>query len=250
MFKTSLRTFGAAILSLAAIASAPTASAAIVTGSWDPALPNPPFDNLGWTTTINLKVDDRCSAGAQSLPAIVNVRVFGKSFGCRESPLLATSLFSILSAEIGIYDLGTNRIVDVLTFIPASFTPLFLDLGVGGAIEFLFSSTDSNSVQGDIARTSNFQFKLALPGNAPRITYRERLIGGGFGGDFTTAAGMPTETEFSINPNSLQDQVLQRTALEVGALVFSVPEPGSFALVGLALAAAGLSASRRRAVAA
>lgn len=219
---------------------APSASAAVVTGSWDPALPNPPFDNLGWTTTINLKISDDCSSGAQSLPFIINL--FGRSFGCRSNPLLSSSPFSILSAEIGIYDLSSRLLVDVLRFQPGSFTPFLLDLGSGGAITLLLSLTDSNAVQGGIDRTDAFDFKLALPGAAPAIQYRAV----GATGAFATAPGIPTETEFSINPDSAQAAVLLNTRLEVGQAVFNVvPEPGSLLLALLALGAAGAATSRR-----
>ena len=232
--------FGATLLGLAAAISAPTASAAIITGSWGPALPNPPFVNLGWTATINLKVDNECSNGAQSLPFIVNV--FGRSFGCRSNPLRSTTPFSILSAEIGIYDLTTNRIVDVLRFETSSFTPVLLELEPGGVIDFLLSTTDSNAVRGGIDRTDDYLFRLALPGSAPRIKYRAF----GTKGNFVTAPGVPTETQFAINPDSAQANVLSTTRLERDQPVFNrVPEPGSMALALMALGAAVAAANRR-----
>ena len=242
MFMSSFRVVGAAVLSIAAIATAPSASAAIVTGSWDPALPNPPFVNLGWTATVNLKVDNACSAGAVSLPFIVNA--FGRSFGCRANPFASTSLFTILSAEIGIYDLSSNRIVDVLRFNPASFTPVLLELEPGGVIDFLLSTTDSNAVRGTIDSTDEYEFRLALPGPAPRIKYRAFGVAGA---GFVTAPGVPTETAFAINADSAQASILASTRLEINQLVFNaVPEPGSMALALLALTAAGTVASRRR----
>jgi PEP-CTERM motif len=240
MLKSSLRAVGAAVLSIAAVVTAPSASAAIVTGSWDPALPSPPFVNLGWTTTVNLKIDDRCSAGAQSLPYIVNI--FGRSFGCRSNPLASTIPFSILRAEIGIYDLTTNRIIDVLDLRESSFTPVLLELGAGGVIEFLWAD-DSDPVRGNVDRTSNFDFKLLLPGTAPRIKFFDRSNPDD---GFVLAEGVPTETAFRIDPDALQTQVLADTRLVVGQTVFTaVPEPGSLALVGLALGAAGVAAARR-----
>ena len=242
MSTSSVRAIRAAILSLAAIAAASSASAAIVTGSWDPALPNPPFVNLGWTATVNLKIDNDCSAGAVSLPFIVNA--FGRSFGCRTNPFVSTSPFSILSAEIGIYDLSSNLIVDVLRFNPLSFTPVLLELEPGGVIDFLLSLTDSNAVRGTIDSTDDYEFRLALPGAAPRINFRAFGVAGA---GFVTADGVPTETAFAINPDSAQVNILATTRLEINQPVFNaVPVPGSLALALLALTAAGTVAISRR----
>jgi len=223
---------------------ASNASAAIVTGSWDPALPNPPFVNLGWTTTINLKVDNNCSNGAHSLP--FNDSLFGRSFSCLSNPSSPTSPFSILSAEIGIYDLSSNLLVDVLRFDPASFRPLLLKLQPGGVIDILLSLTDSDAVRGTIGRTDDYEFKLALQGAAPRIKYRA------FGATtrFVTATGVPTETEFAISLDdspAAQQQILNNTRLEINQPLFNaVPEPGSVALALLALGVAGATAGSAR----
>ena len=231
---------GATLFGLAVAIAAPSASAAIVTGNWDPALPNPPFDNLGWTTTLNLRVSDDCSLGAQTL-WIVNA--FGRSFGCRSNPFVGSSPLSILSAEIGLYDLSSRLIVDVLRFSPSSFTPVLANLGPGGAINFLLSLTDSNALRGNIGRTDDFDFKLSLPGVAPAIQYRAV----GATGAFTTDPVRPIETSFTVNPNSAQVSVIAASRLEVGQAVFNVvPEPGSLALALLALGVAGgVVASRR-----
>lgn len=232
---------GVGLLGVAAAVVAPLASAAIVTGSWDPALPDPPFDNLGWTTTINLKISDDCSAGPQSLPFIINI--LGQSFGCLSNPALPSSAFSILSAEIGIYDLTSLRIIDVLRFDPTAFDLFLLDLEGSGAISYLLSFTDSNTVSGSVAgRTSGFDFRLSLPGSAPAIQYRVGSSGG-----FTTDPTRPTETAFAVNADSDQAAIIAQTRLNVDDRVFNaVPEPGSLALALLALGAAGASGAARR----
>jgi hypothetical protein len=233
-----------ALLGLAGFALAPLASAAIVTGNWDPALPQGSFPGLGWTATINLKISDDCRQGAQSLPFIVNL--FGRSFGCNENPFDSSARFSILSAEVGIYDLNTFVIKDVLRFNASSFTPVLLNLDPGTSISYLLSLTDSNRVQGTIDATDDFEFRLSLPGDAPALKYRAF----GTTGPFITAPERPTETGYQVNDDSAQASVLATTRLEKGQAVFNaVPEPGSLALALLALGAAGAAAgnaARRR----
>ncbi len=240
MLKHLRRAAGAALLGLAAAITASPVSAAIVTGRWDPSLPQGVFPGLGWTTTINLQVSNDCTSGAVSLPYIVDI--FGSSFGCKANPFAATSPFSILSAQVGIYNLSNAVIEDVLTFNVSSFTPILLNLGTGGAITYLLSLTDSNPVRGGIPSDGNYDFKLSLPGSTPAIKY-EPLTGGGF----ITATAPPTQTDFTVNYVASPDAVIAATSLKVGQTVFTdVPEPGSRALVWLALGAAGIASSRRR----
>lgn len=240
MIKNTRSAARAALSGLAAFALAPLASAAIVTGNWDPALPQDSFPGLGWTATINLKISDDCRQGAQSLPFIVNL--FGRSFGCNENPLASSSRFSILSAEVGLYDLNTFVIKDVLRFNPTSFTPVLLNLDPGVSISYLLSLTDSNRVRGTIDATDDFEFRLSLPGDAPALKYRAF----GTTGAFITAPERPTETGYQVNDDSAQASVLATTRLEKGQAVFNaVPEPGSLALALLALGAAGAAARRR-----
>jgi len=240
--------FGATLLGLAAVAAAPTASAAIITGSWDPALPAV-FGNLGWSATINVDISDACLRPDGSTPLMFNLNIFGRTLGCRGSPV-ALAPFTILSAQIGIYDLTSGLIVDVLTLNPRSFRPTLLQLGPGSSIDYLFSSTDSNDVG---TRATEFdqlyafdadyltaRFKLDLPGPAPNILYQLASTGG-----FQPGSNPTTQTAFVLSENVLGATVVQNTRLIVGQSVFSVPEPGSLALALLALGAAGAAASRR-----
>jgi len=215
----SLRNFfSAAALGLAAVVAAPTASAAIVTGSWDPALPDPPFKNLGWTTTINLQTDCK------------NVSCTG-----------AQKAFTFLSAQIGFYDLTSGILVEVLTLDPRSFRPEKLVL-TPHQITDLRSSTASNAVKGGLVDrgTSAFEFRLGLPGREPVIMYRSLELPES---DFITAPGLAIQTGFAVNPDIMINQVLANSLLVVPG---RLPEPGSLALALLALGAAGAAASRRK----
>jgi len=240
---------GATLLGLAAVVTAPAASAAIITGSWDPALPEV-FGNLGWSATINVDISDACLRPDGSTPLMFNLNIFGRTLGCRGSPV-ALAPFAILSAQIGIYDLTSGLIVDVLTLDPRSFRPTLLQLGPESSIDYLFSSTDSNVVG---TRATEFdplyafdadyltaRFRLDLPGAAPNILYQ---LAGSSG--FVPGLNPTTQTAFVLTEGVSGVMVVQDTRLRVGQLVFSVPEPGSLALALLALGAAGAAASRRK----
>lgn len=241
VIKSVAKFASSAILSLAAMMAAPTASAAIVTGNWDPTLSSlnaGQFNGLGWTTRINVSVDDSCVADDGSSPIILNrtVRIFGIRFTCRNPvPLLnlAGSPFSILSAELGFYGLDDGILRRVFTLNPTSFTPEILLLGEGSEILFLRSSTNSNVVS-----YLGYDFQLGLPGLAPQLLYRDR---NSTNPRFTAATDPITATQFSVVGNGNAP-----APLSPGQLVFSfVPEPGSTALVLLALVAAGAAGSRR-----
>ena len=240
--KKSFATFlGAALVGLSALVTSSTASAAIITGNWDPKLPQN-FGNYGWTATINVAVDPDCAVGHQSLN-IVNV--LGLSFGCNANVLVPESAFRILSAEVGIYDWASKVLVDVLRFSPANFGAFFygeLQLGPNGTIGSLTSLLPSNSQRSAITYADGHQydFRLALPGGDPALEYRRAGAG-----TFTRATEPVTDRLFTVNTTQGAAQVVAATRLEVGQLVFAVPEPGTLALVGFALAAMGLGASRR-----
>ena len=227
------------------------ASAAIVTGSWDPPLPNPPFTDLGWMTTINLQIPTGCFRADGSTPAINYISVMGNGFDCGPSQGQGQGVtpanFSILSAQIGIYSLVTNRLVDVLTFNPASFELGLVELSPGGFVELRAGDADPVPGTAQIGPAAGpvagFEFILGLPGAAPEIRYR-RL---GESGDFTTPAAVPTLIAYAVDYTSSALTVTNRTALRVGDAVAgnTVPEPGSLGLALFALSAAGAVAVRR-----
>ncbi|RVU44507.1 PEP-CTERM sorting domain-containing protein [Rubrivivax rivuli] len=232
----------AATLGLAALALAPLASAAIVTGNWDPKLPSS-FGNYGWTATVNVSVDPACAVGTQAL-TIVNL--LGFSFGCNTAT--PTTAFRILSAEVGIYNYSTNVIVDVLRFNRNSFGEFIvgeLQLGPNGSIMSLVTPADSDIQGSSIVFADGFRydFRLDLPGADPKLKYRRDNAS--FLTPFTTATEPVTERRFVVDTTSTAAQVVAATRLEIGQTIFAVPEPGSLALALLALGAAGVAARRR-----
>lgn len=236
--------FGRTLIGLSVASAAATASGAIVTGNWDPKLPQN-FGNYGWAATVNVGVDPACAVGQQALN-IVNV--LGLSFGCNASVLDPTSAFRILSAEVGIYDWETKVIVDVLRFNPNSFGAFFvgaLELLPDGSIASLETPLPSNSQESALLFEDGrrYDFRLALPGGDPQLQYRSTNAAWWQG--YTTATAPVTERQFAVDTTSTEAQVVASTRLEIGQLIFAVPEPGSTALVLLALAAAGAASSRR-----
>ena len=242
MLKNSLRAVGAVVLGFAAIAAAPSASAAIITGSWDPPMVSPPFDGLGWSTTINFSVPDDCLGAS----GIVNVRFLNRTFNCA-SP---TPAITVLRAQIGLYDLTTEIFKYAITLTASTLVPQFLDISVGGQVTSLFSLLPSGAQRATIAGedltsgvAKDYWFRLAIPGGAPVLQYSD--TGNFFDFDPATAPGSaPLLTSFR-NDREWTTTVQNETLIAVGRSVNGVPEPQSLALVLLALGAAGAVASRR-----
>ncbi len=233
----------AALTGLGAFALAPLASAAIVTGNWDPPMVSPPFDNLGWTATINFFVPDECLGSS----GIVNVRLFNRSYGCS----VPTPAITVLRAQIGIYDLNTEVLKYVITLNASSLRPNLLDISSNGQVTYLYSLLPSAGERLTIAgddltdngnNPKDYWFRLALPGSAPELQYSDT----GRFSDFDPASGTPpTLVSFRTDPNTAQSTVLSETELVVGSSINPVPEPQSLALTLLALGVAGMAARRR-----
>ena len=244
------KAFGAALIGLTALVTAPVASAAIITGSWDPKLPQE-FGAYGWTATVNVSVDPACAVGTPQSPKdpVTVVNVLGLSLGCSSNTLPATRAFRILSAEVGIYDWASKAIIDVLTFHQFSFGEFFygeLELEGDGSIKYLRTPFDSNIQSSSILfGNGKHDFKLALPGRNPTLKYRN--ANAAWWSPFTTATEPVTETRFLVNTTSTPTEVVLATKLMVGQTVFGVPEPSSLLLAALALGAVcAVSAQRAR----
>lgn len=237
MFSKFRAAASATVFGLAAVVMTPSASAAIVTGSWDPPMVSPPFDNLGWATTINFSVPDDCLGSS----GIINLRLLNLSLNCSS----ATPAITVLRAQIGIYDLTSEIFKYVVTLDPSTLLPQILDISAKGEVTYLFSLLPSASERQTIladdltaAVDRDYWFRLAMPGGAPVLRYSTSRFTG-----FSPASGdAPALTGFRIDPNSSRDTVLLQTALTVGSSLNPIPEPHSLALTLLALASAGASA--------
>ncbi len=232
------------MLGLAAgFGGAAPASAAIVTGNWDPAFAAGPLQNLGWLTTINFSVPDQCFAGAGG----IKINLFGQSWGC--NALLPTPKITVLSAEVGLYSLASNTIIDVLTFNPATLPLLLVNIDPNDTLNFFLATQPSSLVLGGVlsdpafpaftALLSSYQFRLRLAGSLPQLEYRN-----GTSGPYTIATSPTLAGQVIEMDDDKAGAIVQTTALRVGQQ--AIPEPASVALVLLALVAGGL-ASRRRA---
>ena len=230
------KALGGTLLALTAAISAPTASAAIITGSWDPVLPAP-FVNLGWVSTVNMGISDNCVVNRSS---DFSVSIFGRSFGCSVRPV--NQDFTVIRAQVGLYSTITGRLIDVLRFQPNTMGATVNSIGESSL--FLLTLNESNSERAAAGTgASGYSFKLKVPGALPVLSYQ----GAGNSGAFIDATGTPILTRFDVQPNASQATVLANTLFTVGQVVAAraVPEPGSLALALLALLATAAVAARR-----
>ncbi len=239
---------GAVVCSAASLACVAPASAAIVTGSWDPAF-DAPLSALGWTARINVYVPDQCF---QTAPAGFALNAGGRSWGCSSNPFSSTPLITVLSAELGIYDLATGSpdlLLDVITFSPASLPLVAVGIDTtADELTFYRAQGTSNTVRGHTpGQTDGYDFRIRLndPSNPPfqttTVPWVEFAVAGS--GNFTRSMGRPTDVTYTVGSDANRATILAETRLQLPAQ--DVPEPTSVSLVLLALGAAGMAARRR-----
>lgn len=210
-----------------------TASAVIVTTSYDPPFGAGPLNDYGWKATINYELPAECF----STPG-AKINLFGLILGC-EAPRVAD--FKVLSAQVGIYRLDTpNFLVDVLTFDPTSLPLLAVGITPPDVVTQVYAWRPSNTVRGTADFNDDIDFRLLLQGPVAEVEYRQ-CVPGSRCSAWTTGPAPVRTASIRYADGTTFSQVFGQTELRVGA----VPEPGTMALVLLALGA-GVTVVRRR----
>lgn len=210
------------------------AQAVIITTNYDPAFGAGPLNGYGWKATINYEIPADCFNTAG-----IKVNFFGLVLGCGAPQ---TADFKVLSAQVGLYQVGNpNFLLDVLTFNPSSL-PLFLvDVVPPDSFDYVIALTPSNAVAGNAAFSDDFLFRVVLNGPTAKLEYCSVI-----GTCNWTEAPLPTTTEYIRQPDgAMFNTVFASTELKVGQ-TRSVPEPAALLLVMMALGAAAFTARRTR----
>jgi PEP-CTERM motif len=200
---------------LGLVAAAGAARADLVTGVWDPLFGNP-FGNLGFRGVVVYDIPGACLSGPG-----------GQIFNT--DPCSGGNM-STVSTAVEFYDVTDPGLatLDTLVFDPLAIGVDYVDVLAGAVIGVGTGYAPWVSANTAFEGASGYFFSIYLSGNVAQMVWKPS--GSGLSVEAAASAGQlsnPATVRFSTAPSA------------------TVPEPGSLALVGAALAAAALTARRQ-----
>lgn len=217
------------IVAAAMVGSWSSANAAVYAGVWDPPY-GPPFgtavNGLGWRGTAEFFVPDTCVPAGNALVPNYPVPFFPWIANCGGDA-------AVTSAQVELYDVADSvngfPALATLVFDPSSFHVGLLHY-VGGELEGLLSNFSNlvnppeNLWAVNVPSTTEFSLIFTLDG--PRLAWRDCSYSEGEGeGYYSTSHHYHCSGGINSNLPGFQPEFT----------ITRVPEPGTFALAGLAL---------------